>query len=129
MGGEAGGEGHDARGRVAAWIEVSVADADAASAASAGPQGGRRDGRELGPGEPAGGGGVGGRVAGRELTAREHVEIDVQPPPAGVPDEAFCRIGRDARKVTAQFPEGVQRNLACDGGHADLPAAEVVALT
>lgn len=85
MGGDAGGEGHDARGRVSTWIEVGVVDADTASTAPAGTQGGRRDGRELCPGEPAGSGGVGGRVAGRELAAREHVEIDVQPPPVSAP--------------------------------------------
>src|SRR5437660_8999764 len=129
MGGDAGGEGHDARGRVSAWIEVGVVDADTASTAPAGTQGGCRDGRELGPGEPAGSSGVGGRVAGRELAAREHVEIDVQPPPVSAPGKVLCRIGRDARGVTAQLLERVQPNLARDGGHADLPAVEVVALT
>ena len=96
---------------------------------TSGAQGSRRDGHEFGPGEPAGSGGVGGRVAGRELAAREHVEIDVQPPPVSVPDEVFCRIGCDARGVTTQLLERVQRNLARDGGNADLPAVEVVALT
>src|SRR5689334_2713821 len=103
MGGAAGGEGHDAGGRVPAWIQVGVVDDDAASTAPADMQGGRRDGRKLGPGEPAGSGRVGGRVAGRELAAREHVEIDVQPPPVSVPGKVSCRTGRDARGVTTQL--------------------------
>src|SRR5262245_32791751 len=79
--GELGDELDDAPRGAAAGIQVRVVDRQAPAGAAAVPQNRRTDRGELLPGQPAGQHDLAGSATGRELAARQDIEVDMQPPP------------------------------------------------